>query len=190
MALIAPEDSSWPQRLIQIGAVMFIAALIASTSFDPSIWILHTLQALIYIAIMVLVQRKNTLGFGAAFVISLLWNGANLFATGFIAAGLHIFQTIFSTGHIVRPVLLLVLVGAVGHFLMIAGCIAYVVRTSSERRMWARFVGGAVLGIIALVLISPLRFRLHKEPLPLDVAPQHDVLSAERNYQPFGRSIT
>jgi hypothetical protein len=33
--------------------------------------------------------------------------------------------------------------------------------------------------MIALALISPLRFRLHEQPLPLDVAPQHDVLTRE-----------
>lgn len=40
-------------------------------------------------------------------------------------------------------------------------------------------LGGAILSMIALVLISPLRFRLHEQPLPLDVAPQYDVLTRE-----------
>ena len=44
------------------------------------------------------------------------------------------------------------------------------------RPEWARFLGGAILGIVALVLITPLRLRLHEQPLPLDVAPQRDVL--------------
>jgi hypothetical protein len=76
----------------------------------------------------------------------------------------------------VRPVLLLVLVGAAGHFLMITGCLAGFLRPGGGRRPWARFLGGAVLGIAALALITPLRLRLHRQPLPLDVAPQHDVL--------------
>ncbi len=33
---------------------------------------------------------------------------------------------------------------------------------------------------IALALISPLRARLHEEPLPLDVAPRRDLLAAVR----------
>jgi hypothetical protein len=60
---------------------------------------------------------------------------------------------------------------------MIAGCLACLFRSSRGRRLWAGFLGGAILGILALLLISPLRFRLHEEPLPLDVAPQRDVLT-------------
>lgn len=174
--LLIREDSAWPLGAFHVGASMFIVALAASVFFDRSIWVLHTFQALIYVAVMVLAQRGNPLGFGAGFVIALLWNGANLFVTGFIAAALHTVQDALSRGHISRPVLLLVLVGAAGHFLMIAGCLACFFRSSSGRRQWARFLGGAILGIVALALISPLRFRLHQQPLPLDVAPQHDVL--------------
>jgi hypothetical protein len=164
---------------------MFVVALAASVFFDPSIWVLHAFQALIYVAVMVLAQRQSPLSFGAGFAIALLWNGANLFATGFIAAAFHTLRTVLSTGHILRPVLLLVLVGAAGHFLMIAGCLACFFRSSSgRRRPWARFLGGTILGIIALVLISPLRFRLHEQPLPLDVAPQHDVLTVRATGAP------
>ena len=171
------KDSPWPLAVIHVGASLFIFALVVSVYFDPSIWVLHTLQALIYVAIMVLVQRESPLGFGAGLAIALLWNGANLFATGFIGAGLHTFYALLSTGQILRPVLMLVLVGAVGHFLMIAGCLACFFQPSGGRRPWGQFLGGAVLGIIALALISPLRFRLHELPLPLDVAPEHDVVS-------------
>lgn len=171
------EDSPWPLAAIHVGASMFIVALAASVIFDPSIWILHAFQALIYVAVMVLAQRENPLGFGAGFAMAVLWNGVNLFATGFLAGGLHTLRAVLSTGHISRPVLLLVLVGAAGHFFMIAGCLACLFRSSGGRRRWALFLGGAILGFIALALISPLRFRLHEQPLPLDVAPQNDVLT-------------
>jgi hypothetical protein len=172
------EDSPWPLAAIHVGASMFIVALAGSVFFDPSIWILHAFQALIYIAIMVLAQQGSPLGFGAGLVIALLWNSANLFATGFIAAGLHTLRAVVSTGHIQRPVLLLILVGAAGHFLMIAGCLISFFRSSRGRRRWALFLGGAILGVIALAIITPLRLRLHEEPLPLDVAPAHDVLTS------------
>ncbi len=153
---------------------MFIVALAASVPFDPSIWLLHALQASIYVAIMVLAQCQDPLGFGAGFVIAVLWNSANLFVTGFIAAGLHALRSVSSTGHMSNPVSLLILVGAAGHFLMIAGCLAGVFRSSAERR-WRRFVGGVALGIVALAAITPLRLHLHDHPLPLDVPPQYDV---------------
>src|SRR5258708_9299834 len=140
---------------------MFVVALAASVFFDPSIWVLHAFQALIYIAVMVLAQRESPLGFGAGFAIALLWNGATLFATGFIAAALHTLHTVLSTGHILRPVLLLVLVGAAWHFLMIAGCLASFFRSSSGRRQWARFLGGGSLWPPAPLLLRPLRVRLH-----------------------------
>ena len=171
------KDSLWPLAAIHAGAGMFVVALAASVFFDRSIWVLHAFQALIYVGIMVLAQRGSSWGFGAGFVIAALWNGANLFATGFIAAGLHTLATVLRTGHISRPVLLLILVGAAGHFLMIAGCLVCFFRSSRERGQWARFLGGAILGILALALITPLRLHLHQQPLPLDVAPQHDVLA-------------
>jgi hypothetical protein len=177
MALIR-EDSRWPLAAIHVGASMFVFALAASVFFDRSIWVLHAVQALIYVAVIVLAQRQNPLGYGAGFSIALLWNGANLFVTGFIPSGLHTLRTVLSTGHILRPVLLLVLVGAAGHFLMIAGCLASFFRSSRGRRQWAQFLGGAILAVIALALISPLRLRLHEQPLPLDVAPRHDALMA------------
>jgi len=71
-----------PVGAIHVGASMFIVALAASVYFDPSIWVLHVLQASIYAAIMVLAQRRSPWGFGAGFTIATLWNGGNLFATG------------------------------------------------------------------------------------------------------------
>jgi len=173
---VTRENSSWPLVAIDVGALMFIVALTASAFFDSSIWVLHALQASIYVAIIVLAHRKSAMGYGAGFVIALLWNGGNLFATGFIAQGLRTLVSVLSTGHILRPVLLLLLIGAAGHFMMIAGCVAGFMRSGVTRRQWARFLGGAALGVVALVLITPLRLRLHEQPLPLDVAPQHDSL--------------
>jgi hypothetical protein len=72
------------------------------------------------------------------------------------------------TGHLARPVLLLILVGAGGHFLMIPGCLVCFLRRNPKLRQWAEFLGGAVLAVSALVLISPLR--THDLPLPLDIA--------------------
>ena len=171
------EPARWPLAAIHVGASLFIVALAGSVFFDPAIWILHLCQALIYVAVMVFARRGSSWAFGAGFTVAVLWNGTNLFATGFIAAGLHALQAGLSTGHILRPVLLLVLVGALGHFLMIAGCLVCFFHSGSGRRPWGRFLGGGVLGFAALVLISPLRLLLHEQPLPLDVAPQRDVVA-------------
>jgi hypothetical protein len=73
------EPSRWPLAAIQAGAGLFIVALVISVLFDPAIWLLHTLQALIYVAVIVLARRNSAWGFGAGFTIALLWNSVNLF---------------------------------------------------------------------------------------------------------------
>lgn len=168
------EPSRWPLAAIQAGAGLFIVALALSVFLDPALWVLHTLQSLIYVAVIVLAQRDSVWGLGAGLTIALLWNAANLFATGFIAAGAEALRESIHTGHLAHPALLLILVGAGGHFLMIAGCLAGLLRRGPKLRQWAEFLGGAILIFSALLLISPLR--AHKLPLPLDVDPRHDVL--------------
>jgi hypothetical protein len=56
------EPSRWPLAAIQAGAGLFIVALVISVLFDPAIWLLHTLQALIYVAVIVLARRETAPG--------------------------------------------------------------------------------------------------------------------------------
>jgi hypothetical protein len=165
--------SGWPLAAIQVGAVLFIVALVLSVVFDPTVGVLHSLQALIYVAVIVLARRNTAWGFGAGFTVAVLWNSANLFATGFIAAGVDALWASLRTGHLARPVLLLILVGAGGHFLMILGCLVCFLRGKPKLRRWAEFFGGAALAVFALVLLSPLRH--HQLPLPLDIAGRYDA---------------
>ena len=57
------ENSRWPLAAIHIGASMFVVALVASAFFDHSIWVLYAFQALIYVAVMLLAQRRSPFGF-------------------------------------------------------------------------------------------------------------------------------
>ncbi len=171
--------SAWPLVTIQAGAALFIAALAASVFFEPAVWLLHTLQALIYVGVILLVRRNSDWAFGAGFTIALLWNSANLFATGFIRAGIDVLLQLPRTEHFSKPGLLLVLVGAAGHFLMIAGCVVCFLRRSPRLRQWGEFLGGGILGFCALLMISPLR--AHALPLPLDITSRQNVINAERH---------
>src|ERR1700686_4913206 len=146
-----PEE--WPLVTIQAGAALFIAALAASVFFEPAAWLLHALQALIYVGVIILVRRNSDWGFGAGFTVAVLWNSANLFATGFIRGGIDILLNLPRTEHFSKPGLLLVLVGAAGHFLMIAGCLACFLRRGPRLRQWGAFLGGGVLGFCALLII-------------------------------------
>lgn len=138
---------------ILLGAGFFTFALVLSAVFDPSIRILHALQALIYIAVIVLTRRQNAWGFGAGCLIAAFWNYVNLFVTTFIKAGLDQLATLFTSGSLPRPDLAIAVVAATGHFLMIVACVAGFLATRPDRRQWTRFVGGGVAAVAYLVAI-------------------------------------
>jgi len=172
------EPSRWPLAAIQAGAGLFIVALVISALFEPTARVLHTLQALIYVAVIVLARRDSAWGFGGGFAIACLWNCANLFVTTFIPAGVDALRTSLRTGHLARPDLLLVLVAAGGHFLMILGCLVCFLRRNPKLRQWAEFLGGAVLVVSALALIRLPR--IHEPPHPLDIVHRHDAFGIRR----------
>src|SRR5262245_41994841 len=109
----------WVDRSILAGAGFFIFALVVSAIFDPKIRVLHTFQALIYVAVIVLTRRGSAWGFGAGCIIAALWNYTNLFITNFIRAGLQQLSTLLQTGQLHRPDLLIAVIAAGGHFLLI-----------------------------------------------------------------------
>jgi len=60
---VAPlrEPSRWPLAAVQAGAGLFMGALVISAVFEPAVWVLHTLQALIYVAVIALARRNPKL---------------------------------------------------------------------------------------------------------------------------------
>lgn len=145
--------SPWIYCSVVIGAGLFIFALGLSAFFEPRIRVLHTLQAFIYVAVVVLARRNSSWGFGAGFFISAFWNYINLFVTTFIRAGVEQLFGFFQTGQITRPDLALSLIAATGHFLLIAACLAGFLRTRPQARQWAQFMGGGILAIGYFILI-------------------------------------
>src|SRR5262249_47736120 len=160
------------------GAGLFIAALLVSVLLDPRVWVLHTLQALIYVAVIVLAQRNSAWGFGAGLAPPFLWDGAHLFATGVIPPRVDALPASLApravappgvalhTDLLGGPALVLSRGGAGGPSLMPGGSLAVSPRRAPGPRRWAELLGGAVLAVAALVLIYPLR--THILPLPLD----------------------
>jgi hypothetical protein len=139
--------------VVVIGAGLFIFALFLSAVYEPRIRVLHALQALIYVAVVVLARRKSAWGYGAGFVISSFWNYINLFVTTFIRAGVLQLLEFFETGRITRPDLALSLIAATGHFLLIAACLIGFLKTRPTAREWGQFVGGGVLAVAYFILI-------------------------------------
>ncbi len=147
------ETPAWIKVCIRIGAGFFIFALILSAVFDPKIRLLHTLQALIYVAIIVLTRKQNAWGFGAGFFIASLWNYTNLFVTTFVRGGMRQLALMLQTGHLHRPDLVVAVVAAGGHFLLLFACLAGWLRMRPDLRQVGEFVGGGVAAVAYFVAI-------------------------------------
>ncbi len=154
----------WIQGSIDFGAGFFMLALFLSAVFDPRIRVLHTLQALIYVAVMVLTRRQSAWGFGAGFFIAAFWNYTNLFVTTFVRNGADQLLLLLHTGRLRRPDLLVALVAAFGHFLMMAACAVGWARLRPGGRQMGEFVLGGVLAIGYFVLII---FATGRQYIPL-----------------------
>ena len=150
------KNPVWVDASICVGAGCFILALALSAIFDPKIRVLHTLQALIYVAVIVLTRRQSAWAFGAGCFIAAFWNYVNLFVTTFIRAGLDQLSVLFRTGQLQRPDLLIAVIAAGGHFLLMVACVAGFLRIRQDLRGWGQFVAGGVLavGYFALIIVT------------------------------------
>jgi hypothetical protein len=126
-------------------------ALLVSAVFDPTIRVLHALQALIYVAVIVLARRDNAWGLGAGCIIAAFWNYMNLFVSNFIVTGLRELSLLLTAGEL-RPGQIAV-VAAIGHFLLITGSLTLFLRLRLHAKVWGQFLAGGVLAVCYLVLI-------------------------------------
>jgi hypothetical protein len=145
--------SRWLQRSIVVGAGLFIFALFLSAVFEPSIRILHALQALIYVAVVMLTRRNSPWGYGAGVVVSAFWNYVNLFVNTFIRNGVEQLIGLLQTGRIARPDQFLALIAATGHFVLIVACLSGFLKRRPNAGHWSKFVGGGVLAMAYFIAI-------------------------------------
>lgn len=149
----AGTQPGWIRASILFGAGFFIFALFLSAVFDPSIRLLHALQAVIYLAVILLTRRNNPWGFGAGCIIAAFWNYINLFITTFIVAGLQQLSILLRTGELRRPDLLIAVVAAGGHFLLIIACLVGFIRLRPNARQIVQFVAGGILAVAYFIVI-------------------------------------
>ena len=144
----------WVRLSIPVGVGLFIFALAVSAAVVPQLRLLHLLQALIYVAILILTRRSNALGFGAAVFIATAWNCLQLFVTNLSETGAGLFWSFVRTGHLTRPDTVMVFIGTMAHFLLIAASIAGFIRLKPDKKQRYRFfVGGfLVLAYMALII--------------------------------------
>ncbi len=129
-----------------------LIALAGSAFIIPALRPLHLLQALIYVAIIVLARRNSPWGYGAGFTIAVFWNALSLFVTHLIQAGAGELESLLRTGHVNRPDTLMVFFAGIGHFILIVACLAAIFRSTDNRRWW-KFAGGGVLVLAYFALI-------------------------------------
>jgi len=147
------SDPRWIHISIPIGAGLFILALALSAALIPQLRLLHLLQALIYMAVIVLTRRNSPWGFGAGVVVPTAWNCLGLFITHLIQAGVGQLWLLIRTGHVSRPDTLAVLLGGVAHFLLIIACIAGFLQLRADKKQRAQFFAGGLVAMAYFALI-------------------------------------
>lgn len=149
-----PAGSSlWIRVSIPLGVGLFLFALAGSAFLVPQLRVLHVLQALIYVAILVLAGRNSPWGFGIGVMVPTAWNCLNLFVTHLFQKGAVQFWSLAHTGHVGQRGPMLVLVGGVAHLLLIIACLTAFLQQGPGERQWGKFLGGGFLALGYLVLI-------------------------------------
>ena len=144
---------------IPIAAALFTVALIVSAAVLPELRLLHVLQALIYVAIVILARRNSMWAIGAGLTIAVVWNSLNLFVTHNMQRGVTLFWSLLQTGqmplgpHPIVP--MMVLLGGIGHFVLISACLAALFDPRiDDKKSWKIVAGGvSVLAYFALIII-------------------------------------
>jgi hypothetical protein len=139
---------------IPIGAGLFVVALAGSAAAVPQLRLLHLLQAFVYVAVAILARRNNVFALGAGFTIAVTWNCLEFFGPHNIQKGAVLFWTFLHTGQVRNVDTMMVLLGGIGHFILIFACLTALFNQTSATKKWWRFlVGGVlVLGYFALIV--------------------------------------
>jgi hypothetical protein len=146
MERLPSQEPRWLRITIPASAVTFIFALFIAAVFQPNIRLLHALQALIYVAVIILARRDSAWGYGAGCFISGAWNF--MYIKGTVGP---IWDLI--TGRLFRPDLVIVLLAVVAHFCLMIACIAAFLRLAPPSKRWIKFLAGGFLTLAYFVLI-------------------------------------
>ncbi|HEX4379640.1 MAG TPA: hypothetical protein VH022_06385 [Candidatus Acidoferrum sp.] len=138
---------------ILVGVALFLLALAVSATIIPQLRPLHALQSLIYVAVLILTRRNSPWGFGAGTIIAIAWNSLNLFITHLFQAGAGQLWILLHGRHVTRPDTAMVTIGGIGHFILIAACIAGFLEQKPRAKNWAQFFAGGLLALAYMALI-------------------------------------
>src|SRR5581483_314867 len=138
-------NAAWINICIIVGCALFVLGLAVSAFFAPEWRALHVMQALPYVVVILLSRRKNPWGFGAGAITASFWNAILLFRSPVGVALIH--------GKTSDPSIVISLVAAMGHFLIIIGCLVGFARTHPAGRHWAKFGAGGVIAVSYLLVM-------------------------------------
>src|SRR5207248_2571709 len=99
---------------IVASCLLFIFAQAVSAYFEPPIRVLHTLQALIYVAVIGGALWHQKWAYGIGIGIAAFWNYVNLFVNTFIRNGVETFGIVISGGHVTNPGTIIAIPAALG----------------------------------------------------------------------------
>jgi hypothetical protein len=138
---------------IPVGAVLFVVALIGAAAVVPQLRWLHFFQALIYVAVVALTRRRSAFAFGAGTVVSIAWNALNLFITHLMQAGGRAVWAYVQTGHAARIDTMMVFVGGIAHFVLMAACVTAFLASRPDARAWRAFASGGISVLVYMAAI-------------------------------------
>jgi hypothetical protein len=150
-----PQNGSFSRRVwIPIGAGLFLVALAVSAVAIPALRPLHFLQALIYVAVVILARRNNVFALGAGFTISVAWNSLEFFGPHLMQAGALMFWSFILTGQVQHLETMMVPIGGIGHFILMIACLTAIFHQTTATKKWWKFIAGGVLvlGYFALIV--------------------------------------
>ena len=95
-------------------------------------------------------------GIGASVATAVVWNSVNLFVTHNMQTGAAAFWSLLQTGVVRNLLQMMVLLGGIGHFVLIAACLAALGdRRIADKALWRLIAGGvAALAYLALMVIA------------------------------------
>ena len=138
---------------IPVGALLFIVALVGSAAVVPRLRTLHVFQALLYVGVVLLARRGKPVGLGAATAVAMTWNALQIFVTHNMQAGARLLWAHVLTRSATRVDTMMVFVGGVGHFILMAACMSAFVASRPDGRAWRSFFAGGLAGLAYMVAI-------------------------------------
>jgi len=133
--------------LIAVCALAFVVVLAVAAYWDPTIRVLHAVEALPYLAAALLCLRRIRFGYPLGAVSGAFWLWTASFLTSFVRNGFERLAMLMRTGHVDRPDILIAAPGAIAcGGLLLFSLLGYVLTPAKSAR------DAALLGL-AVVLV-------------------------------------